>query len=213
MVKILPSILAADFSNLKKEIKKIEAYVDGFHMDIMDGHFVPNISFGTPILKSLRKITKSHFDTHLMIYNPDLYIEKFAEFSDSITVHYEAVNHLNRTIQLIKKNGCKTGVSLNPHTPVFLLEEILCEIDKVLLMSVNPGFTGQKFLESTYDKVLKLHTMKKDLNPTLEIMVDGGINTDNIKKLYEKGAETFIVGASIFHSKNPIESIDELKII
>ena len=172
MVRLLPSLLAADFANLERDIKKIENYADGLHLDIMDGQFVPNISFGIPVLKSLREITNMHFDTHLMIINPENYIENFAEFSNAITVHYEASTHLHRIVNQIKEKGCQAGVSLNPHTPVSVLEEILPELDKVLIMSVNPGFTGQKFIPSILLKVKKLKEMSEKLNPNLEIIVD-----------------------------------------
>ncbi|BBE31092.1 ribulose-phosphate 3-epimerase [Tepiditoga spiralis] len=207
MVKIFPSILAANFANLEKDLKNVENNVDGFHMDIMDGRFVPNISFGFPVLESLRKITNKYFDTHLMIVEPDNYIERFSKVSDSITVHYEATTHLHRTISQIKKFDCEAGVSLNPHTPVSLLEEILPYLDKVLIMSVNPGFGGQKFIETTYNKIRKL----KDMNSNVEIMIDGGVNPNNIDKLVKAGASSFVVGSAVFKTSDPNKAIKEMR--
>ena len=207
MVKIFPSILAADFANLERELKNVENNVDGFHMDIMDGRFVPNISFGFPVLESLRKITNKYFDTHLMIVEPDNYIERFSKVSNSITVHYEVTPHLHRTISQIKSFNCEAGVSLNPHTPVSLLEEILPYLDKVLIMSVNPGFGGQKFIETTYDKIKKL----RDMNSSIEIMVDGGVGPSNIDKLVKAGASSFVVGSAVFKTSDPNNAIKEMR--
>lgn len=211
MVKIYPSLLAADFNNLENEISEIEDIVDGLHMDIMDGSFVPNISFGFPILNSVRKISNLNFDTHLMIKNSDSYIDEFSKTSRQLTVHYEAVTHLHRTVSRIKELGCEAGVSLNPHTPVFLLEEILPYLDRVLIMSVNPGFTGQKFIESSYKKIKKLHEMKLKLNPTLDIMVDGGVGENNIAKLYNCGVTSFVVGAGVFHQEDKRAAVLNLR--
>ncbi len=209
--KIYPSILAADFVSLGTEINKILNDADGIHLDIMDGVFVPNITFGFPIIESIRNFTNVYLDAHLMIVEPDRYLERFASYVNSITVHYETVVHLHRTIFEIKELGCDAGVSLNPHTPVFLLEEILPFLDKVLIMSVNPGFTGQKFIETTFAKVKKLREMANKINPTLDIMVDGGVNKENIRELSVNGVNTFIIGASIFHKENPSVEIKELK--
>lgn len=211
MPKIYPSILAADFITLGSEINKVIKNADGIHLDIMDGIFVPNISFGFPVIESIRNYTDAYLDAHLMIVEPDRYLERFALYVNSITVHYETVIHLHRTVTKIKELGCDAGVSLNPHTPVFLLEEILPFLDKVLIMSVNPGFTGQKFIDTTFEKVKKLRQMAYRTNPKLDIMVDGGVNKDNIGKLTLNGATTFIIGASIFHKEDPYAEIKELK--
>ncbi|GAB6189505.1 ribulose-phosphate 3-epimerase [Marinitoga arctica] len=211
-MKIYPSILAADFSKLGEQIKNVENTIDGIHLDIMDGLFVPNISFGTPIVKSIRKITNKYLDAHLMIVNPDRYIEDYAKMGvNGITVHYEAVTHLHRTITKIKDLNCDAGVSLNPHTPVFLLEEILPFVDRVLIMSVNPGFTGQKFIPETLNKIKKLKKMIDEKNLNVVIEVDGGIGEKNIRDLYISGAKEFVVGAGIFHQENPSKAAKILK--
>lgn len=211
MLKVYPSILAADFMNLAKEIDSVSKEADGIHLDIMDGVFVPNLTFGFPVIESIRKYTDTYLDAHLMMVEPDKYLERFAKYVSSITVHFEAVTHLHRSISRIKDLGCDAGVSLNPHTPVSFLEEILPFVDKVLIMSVNPGFTGQQFLDLTFDKVRKLRDMAQKKGYKTEIMIDGGVSVNNIKKLYNCGASTFIVGASIFHSSNPSLAIKELK--
>ena len=211
-VKIYPSVIAADFSNLERSLKSVEEVVDGFHLDIMDGVYVPNITFGMPVVKAIRKITNKYLDAHLMIVNADKYVDIFAELGvNSITVHYEAVTHLHRLIDRIKNLGCKAGVSLNPHTPVHLLEEILPYIDLVLIMSVNPGFTGQKFIESSIKKVEKLKRMIEQRNLQVDIMVDGGVNKNNIYHLVKAGANSFVAGASIFFAQNPKEAVFELR--
>lgn len=211
-MKIYPSILAADFSKLGKDIKNVENNIDGIHLDIMDGLFVPNISFGTPIIKSVRNITNKYLDAHLMIIDPDRYIEDYAKMGiNGITIHYEAVTHLHRTIIKIKELGCDAGISLNPHTPVFLLEEILPFVDRVLIMSVNPGFTGQKFIPETLNKIKKLKNIIDNKNLNVKIEVDGGVGLKNIKNLYQAGAREFVVGAGIFHQKNPSEAAKKLK--
>lgn len=211
-MKIYPSILAADFSKLGEEIKNVENNIDGIHLDVMDGLFVPNISFGTPIIKSVRNITKKYLDAHLMIINPDRYIEDYAKLGvNGITVHYEAVTHLHRTITKIKDLGCDAGVSLNPHTPVFLLEEILPFVDRILIMSVNPGFTGQKFIPETIDKIKKLKKIIDEKNYNVVIEVDGGVGLKNIRTLYAAGVMEFVVGAGIFHQANPSEAAKNLK--
>jgi ribulose-phosphate 3-epimerase len=211
LIKIYPSILAADFLNLEEEINKVFKEADGIHLDIMDGIFVPNITFGIPIIESIRKIFDIYLDAHLMIVEPEKYLEIFSKYVNSITVHYETVTHLHRTVSRIKELGCKAGVSLNPHTPVFLLEEILPYVDKVLIMSVNPGFTGQKFIESTYSKVEKLKKMSQEKEVDIDIMVDGGVNINNINLLHKSGVNTFVVGASVFYSNNPSQEIIDLK--
>ncbi|RLL88708.1 ribulose-phosphate 3-epimerase [Petrotoga sp. HKA.pet.4.5] len=212
MIKIYPSILAADFLNLAQEIEKVSKDADGIHLDIMDGVFVPNITFGFPIVESIRKKFKDiYLDAHLMIVEPDKYLENFSKSVNSITVHYEAVTHLHRTVLKIKELGCEAGVTLNPHTPVSLLEEILPYVDKVLIMSVNPGFTGQHFIETTYEKVRKLRRLSDEKGLNVEIMVDGGVNKQNIGLLHQSGVNTFIIGASVFYSENPSQEIIELK--
>jgi ribulose-phosphate 3-epimerase len=211
-MKIYPSILAADFSKLGEEIKNVENNIDGIHLDVMDGLFVPNISFGTPIIKSVRNITNKYLDAHLMIINPDRYIEDYAKLGvNGITVHYEAVTHLHRTITKIKDLGCDAGVSLNPHTPVSLLEEILPFVDRILIMSVNPGFTGQKFIPETIDKIKKLKKIIDEKNYNVVIEVDGGVGLKNIRTLYAAGVREFVVGAGIFHQANPSEAAKDLK--
>ncbi|MBY0244953.1 MAG: ribulose-phosphate 3-epimerase [Sphingobacteriaceae bacterium] len=210
---IAPSILSADFANLQRDIEMInQSEADWFHVDVMDGVFVPNISFGFVVMNALKKHAKKTLDVHLMIVNPDNYIEEFANAgADIITVHYEACTHLHRTIQAIKAAGCKAGVAINPHTPVSFLKDILMDLDLVLLMSVNPGFGGQKFIENTYNKVIELKRMTTTLNPNLIIEVDGGVGLSNIKKLKDAGADAFVAGNAVFAAANPSEMIAELK--
>lgn len=213
MKLVAPSILSANFNHLGADIEMInQSEADYVHFDVMDGVFVPNISFGIPVIQAVNKISKKPLDVHLMIVNPDKYITDFYNAGASIiTVHYEACDHLHRTIQQIKGLGIKASVCLNPHTPVALLEDSIDELDMVLLMSVNPGFGGQKFIENTYRKVARLKEMilKRNL-PTL-IEVDGGVNFEVGKKLYDSGVDILVAGSFVFNSENPMDTISELK--
>jgi ribulose-phosphate 3-epimerase len=210
---IAPSILAADFANLQRDIEMINSSeADWFHIDIMDGVFVPNISFGMPVLEAITKHAKKTIDVHLMIVDPDRYIKTFAALGSNIlTVHYEACTHLHRTLQAIKAEGMKAGVALNPHTNIALLEDIIIDIDLVCLMSVNPGFGGQSFIENTYAKVEKLKDLIIKKNTTTLIEVDGGVTDKNAKLLVQSGADVLIAGNFVFKSENPIETIADLK--
>lgn len=204
MVKIAPSILSADFSRLLEQVKEVEdAGVDYLHVDVMDGHFVPNISFGAPVMKSLKGKTKLFVDVHLMIEKPDQYIGDFVDAgADLINVHIEACTHIHRTIQLIKSYGVKAAVTLNPGTPLNTLEEILPELDMVLLMSVNPGFGGQSYIEATTDKIKRLKAMIESKGLTCDIQVDGGINLQNVKTVVDAGANVIVAGSAIFNTEN-----------
>ncbi|MGC1204767.1 MAG: ribulose-phosphate 3-epimerase [Flavobacteriaceae bacterium] len=212
---IAPSILAADFANLQRDIEMINhSEADWFHIDIMDGVFVPNISFGMPVLKAITKHAKKTIDVHLMIVNPDQYIKTFAELgSDILTVHYEACTHLHRTLQAIKSEGMQTGVALNPHTNINVLEDTVNDIDLVCLMSVNPGFGGQSFIENTYTKVEQLKALIKRKNATTLIEIDGGVTNKNAKQLVEAGADVLVAGSYVFKSNNQTETIKDLKTI
>jgi|SRR5690625_1437692 len=210
---IAPSVLAADFGNLQRDIEMVnQSAADWFHLDIMDGVFVPNISYGMPVIETIKKHAIKPLDVHLMIVQPERYIETFADLgADLLTVHYEACTHLHRTLQAIKQAGMKTGVALNPHTNVLLLEDIIQDVDMVLLMSVNPGFGGQKFIENTYKKIHQLKELIIDNEASTKIEVDGGVNNENIQKLADAGADIFVAGSHVFNSENPLKTIKELK--
>jgi ribulose-phosphate 3-epimerase len=212
---IAPSILSANFANLNADIKMLNnSAADWFHLDVMDGVFVPNISFGFPVIKAIKKITEKPLDVHLMIVNPDLYLQAFKEIGASVlTVHLETCNHLNRTINTIKMLGMKAGVAINPHTSINLLEDIISEIDVVCLMSVNPGFGGQKFIENTYQKISKLRDLIIQKKSNCLIEIDGGVDLTNYKKLIETGANVLVAGNTVFSSNNPLETINTLKIL
>ena len=209
---IAPSVLAADFSNLQRDIEMInESDANWFHIDIMDGVFVPNISFGMPVLRDIKKHAKKTLDVHLMIVNPDQYIETFAGLgADILTVHYEACTHLHRTIQAIKSTGMKAGIALNPHSSVNQLKDIIKDIDLVCLMSVNPGFGGQSFIENTFEKVKELKELIQSTGSDCQIEIDGGVTNKNAKKLVQAGANILVAGSYVFKSSNPAETISKL---
>ena len=209
---IAPSVLAADFSNLQRDIEMInESEADWFHIDIMDGVFVPNISFGMPVLRDIKKHAKKTIDVHLMIVNPDQYIETFSKLgADILTVHWEACTHMHRTIQAIKATGMKAGIALNPHSSVNQLKDIIKDIDLVCLMSVNPGFGGQSFIENTFEKVKELKELIQSTESDCQIEIDGGITNENAKKLVQAGANILVAGSYVFKSSNPTETISKL---
>ncbi len=210
---IAPSVLAADFANLQRDIEMINtSEADWFHIDIMDGVFVPNISFGMPVLEAITKHAKKTIDVHLMIMDPDRYIKTFADLGANIlSVHYEACTHLHRTLQEIKSEGMKAGVALNPHTSVDVLEDIINDIDLVCIMSVNPGFGGQSFIENTYSKVEKLKAIIKRKNASTVIEIDGGVTNKNAKQLVSAGADVLVAGNFVFKAENPTQTIADLK--
>ncbi len=210
---IAPSILSADFANLQRDIEMInKSEADWFHIDIMDGMFVPNISLGFPIIKSIKKHAKKPLDVHLMIVDPDRYLQNFKSAgADILTVHYEACPHLHRTIQGIKALGMKAGVAINPHTPANFLSEIIADIDLICVMSVNPGFGGQKFIEHTYNKISTLNEMRGATKSKTLIEIDGGVDMNNYKRLIDIGGNVLVAGNTVFSSSNPIQTIADLK--
>ena len=210
---IAPSLLSANFGNLQHDIDMVnKSEADWFHLDVMDGVFVPNISFGVPVISAIKKWAEKPLDVHLMIVQPERYITDFKEAgADILTVHYEAVTHLDRTIHAIKQEGMKAGVVLNPHTSIMLLENIITEVDMVLLMSVNPGFGGQKFIENSYTKIRQLKELIVKKGATALIEVDGGVNLDNAPKLIQAGVDVLVAGNAIFKTTNPSETIQSFK--
>lgn len=211
-IKIAPSMLAADFANLERDVHMVnQSEADWFHMDIMDGVFVPNISFGMPVLKAMAQHAKKPLDVHLMIVDPDRYIQTFADLGATVlTVHAEACTHLHRTVQAIKAAGMKAGVALNPHTPISVLEEVISDLDLICIMSVNPGFGGQQFIENTYDKVRRLRALANAKNAEVMIEIDGGVTSKNAAALVQAGADVLVAGSFVFKSENPSGTIADL---
>jgi ribulose-phosphate 3-epimerase len=210
---IAPSVLSADFANLAADLVMInKSEADWFHIDVMDGVFVPNISFGFPVIKAIQKLAKKPMDVHLMIVDPDRYILPFRDAgADILTVHYEACTHLHRSVQTIRSAGMKAGVAINPHTPVSLLSDVINDIDLVCVMSVNPGFGGQKFIENTFDKVIRLKQLITEKNASALIEIDGGVDLHNFRKLVNAGANVLVAGNTVFGAVNPAETIRLLK--
>jgi ribulose-phosphate 3-epimerase len=210
---VAPSVLSANFANLQADLEMINnSEADWFHVDVMDGVFVPNISFGFPVIKALKKLAKKPLDVHLMIVDPDRYTQAFKEAgADILSVHIEACSHLHRSIQNIKSHGMKAGVAINPHTNISLLEDTIADIDLICLMSVNPGFGGQKFIENTYEKVIKLKQLIVAKNSSALIEIDGGVDLNNYQKLIGCGANVLVAGNTVFSSSNPTETIAKLK--
>jgi len=208
-------MLAADFANLERDVQLVnQSQADWFHMDIMDGVFVPNISFGMPVLKAMARHANKPLDVHLMIVDPDRYIQTFADLGAAVlTVHAEACSHLHRTVQAIKAAGMQAGVALNPHTPISVLEDIISDIDLICVMSVNPGFGGQQFIENTYDKVRRLRALANAKKSEVLIEIDGGVTSENAAALVQAGADVLVAGSFVFKSKNPSQTISDLHTI
>lgn len=213
MALISPSVLAADFLHLAKDIDLVnQSQADWFHLDIMDGVFVPNISYGMPVMKSIQSLAQKPLDVHLMIVDPERYFEEFQKLgADYLTIHAEASTHLHRSIQVIKSLGMKAGVALNPHTPISAVEEVIQDIDLLLIMSVNPGFGGQKFIENTYAKIERAKNLIIQKNASTLIEIDGGVNVENASKLIACGADALVAGSAVFANENPTQVISDLK--